>query len=103
LSRADAVTRAPDCGRDQLEIAEVEVRRVQQKRQAERLVARILGHEQPRDEAVLDRVGKLFRQLGDVVVGHRRELLAHDGLRRLDCRAVHRRCGVCHFADAEHG
>jgi len=71
--------------------------------QAERLVARILGHEQPRDEAVLDGVGELLRQLGDIVVGHRRELLAHDGLRRLDCRAVHRRRGVCHFADAEHG
>ena len=76
---------------------------MQQERHAERLVARILGHEQARDEFVLERIGELLGQLGDVVSRHRRELLAHDLLRRLDGRAVHRRRGVGHFADAKHG
>ena len=62
----------------------------------------VLRHEQARDEFVLERIGELLGQLGDVVVGHRRELLAHDLLRGLDGRAVHRRRGVGHFPDAEH-
>ena len=75
---------------------------MQQKRHAERLIARILGHEQARHEFVLERIGELIGQLGDVRLGHRRELLAHDLLRRLDRGTVHRRRGVGHFADAEH-
>ena len=51
---------------------------------------------------MFQRIGELLGKLGDVVVGHRRELLAHDLLRGLDGRAVHRRRGVCHFPDAEH-
>ena len=99
---ADAPPRAAERGRDDLEIGEADVRRVQQKRHAERLVARILGHEQARDEAMLQRIGELLGELGDVVIGHRRELLAHDLLRRLDRGAVRRRRGVGHFADAQH-
>ena len=51
---------------------------------------------------MLQRIGELVGQLGDVVVRHRRELLAHDLLRRLDRGAVRRRRGVGHFADAQH-
>ena len=75
---------------------------MQQKRQAKGLVAGILGHEQPRDEAMLERIGELLGELGDVVIRHRRELLAHDLLRRLDRGAVRRGRGVGHFADAQH-
>ena len=76
---------------------------MQQKRHAEGLVAGILGHEQARHEFVLERIGELVGQLGDVRVRHQRELLAHDLLRRLDRGTVHRRRGVGHFADAKHG
>ena len=51
---------------------------------------------------MLERIGELLGQLDDVVVGHPRKLLAHDLLRCLDGRAVHRGRGVGDFPDAEH-
>jgi hypothetical protein len=99
---ADAPARAAKRGRDDLEIREADIRRVQQERHAKRLVTRVLGNKQARDEAMLERIGKLLRQFGDIVVRHRRELLAHDLLRRLDCGTVGRGRSVGHFADAQH-
>ena len=100
---ADPPPRAAERGGDQLEIREADIGCVQQERHAERLVARILRHEQARDEAVFQRIGELLGELVDVVSRHGRKLLAHDGLRRFDGRAVRRRRGVGHFADTEHG
>ncbi len=99
---ADASPRAAKRGRDDLEIREADIRCVEQQGHAKGLVARILGDEQARHEAVLQRIGELVGHLGDVGLGHRRELLAHDSLRRLDGRTVRRRRRVGDLANAEH-
>ncbi len=100
--RADPAPHAAFGRGNDLQIREANVRNVEQERHAEGLVAAVLRHEQARDKAVLQRIRQLVGKLGDVLVRHTGELLAHDLLRRLDGCAVGGGGGVGDFADAQH-
>src|SRR5690606_25321662 len=89
-------------GRQEIEVAEIEVRRVQHEREAAYALAHVLGDEHYRAEAVLQRVRELIRQLRDLRLAELRELRAQDRLHLRETLAVRGSRCVVDPADREH-
>ncbi len=88
--------------RDVLEIAEVQVRRMHEQREAANRQVIVLGHEQHATETMLERVQKLLRQLANLAFAQARKLQAQDRLHLRKPLAIGSRGGVIDPTNTEH-